>query len=270
MNARTPGPHPHPAVRQWLTWYSAGDVSPGTTRLRRTYIDNLITALPGDLLDAGTANLAAWIDHPRWGTEARRSARSTARSFYGWAHREDLIDKDPTTNLRSIRPATRIPRPIPEHALTVALARASAEQRTMLLLGAYAGLRRSEIAAVHTDNVTDLGLMIRGKGRTVRRVPIHGLLAPHLAAATPGWLFPSPRNDGAHVHPTYVRDRLAEVLPAPWTPHSLRHRAATQWYRSCKDITIVQRLLGHAKVETTMLYVLVDDDRLEDAVRGIA
>ena len=50
----------------------------------------------------------------------------------------------------------------------------------------------------------------------------------------------------------------------------MRHRFATQLYRSCRDITLVQHALGHVKVETTMLYVLVDDDALMAAVRAVA
>jgi integrase len=139
----------------------------------------------------------------------------------------------------------------------------------MLLLGAYAGLRRSEIARVNASDVDGEVLEVLGKGRKVRRIPIHDRLAPHLRHLD-GWAFPSTRLPGKPVGPTYVRDRLADVLPDPWTPHSLRHRFATVTYRACRDITVVQRLLGHAKLEQTMGYVLVDQDDLRAAVRAVA
>ena len=137
----------------------------------------------------------------------------------------------------------------------------------MLLLGAYAGLRRAEIAGIHSDDITDMGLIVKGKGRKVRRIPIHPILAEALVDVS-GYAFRG--RWGKSVTPNYVADHLEAVLPDPWTAHSLRHRFATQTYRACKDIRVVQQLLGHSSIQTTVRYVMVDEDALAAAVNAVA
>lgn len=83
-----------------------------------------------------------------------------------------------------------------------------------------------------------------------------------------GYLFPG--RWGGHVEASYVGSHLAHILGEPWTAHSLRHRYATVTYESTHDLLLVQRLLGHASVRTTQIYVALPDARLRaglDAVR---
>ena len=44
--------------------------------------------------------------------------------------------------------------------------------------------------------------------------------------------------------------------------HDPRHTAATQLLRATGNLRLVQKLLGHAKIETTMKYAHVTDDDL--------
>jgi integrase len=138
-----------------------------------------------------------------------------------------------------VRVPRSTPRPIPEPVLLQAIHDADEETTLMLLLGAYAGLRRAEIAAVKSDDLEGLTLIVRGKGGVVRRVPVHPTLGGRLARLR-GYAFPG--RWGGHVTPSYVSDRMERVLPHPYTCHSLRHRFATQVYRSTHDLRAVQEL----------------------------
>jgi integrase len=255
-------------VELWLNWYRAGAAPVSTVRVRRSQIGKVAAHV--ELLHATEDDLVAVLASMEGqACETRRAILNAMRSFYGWALRRGFIAADPTVDLRAIRVPQGLPKPIAEDDLTLALSRADRETRLMLLLGAYAGLRRAEISRVHSDDVTANGLRVLGKGGKVRRVPLHPILRDALAEVN-GWAFPSPRFPGEHVQAWTVGDRLEKVLPQPWTAHSLRHRFATMAYRGTHDLRVVQTLLGHTKPETTARYTLTGDDDLIAAVNGIA
>jgi site-specific recombinase XerD len=51
------------------------------------------------------------------------------------------------------------------------------------------------------------------------------------------------------------------------TPHRLRHTLATRLLNAGMDITRIQKLLGHAQVNTTMIYARVQDQTVETDYR---
>lgn len=255
-------------VDAWLQWMLAGGASSGTVRLRRSHLTRLAMAV--SLLDATEDDLVEFMAaQTQLRAESRKSFLASLRSFYRWALTRGLVDVDPTTGVRPVKAPQGVPHPIPERELRQALLAADHEQTLMLRLGAYAGLRRAEIAAVHAHDVQGNALIVLGKGDKVRRVPIHPVLREALDGLT-GWAFPSTARPGKHVTADYVADRLSRCLPSPWTAHSLRHRFATAAYNATKDLRAVQQLLGHARPETTARYTLVGDDAMTAAVMAVA
>jgi len=133
----------------------------------------------------------------------------------------------------------------------------------MIMLGAYEGLRVSEIARAHSDDIVGGVLRVVGKGGKVRHVPLH----PIVLAALPthcGWMFPG-QIDG-HVSARWVTELISRAFPDGWTAHKLRHRFASATYLVDRDLLAVQQLLGHESVETTRIYTLIPDDALSRAV----
>lgn len=49
----------------------------------------------------------------------------------------------------------------------------------MLLLAAYAGLRRFEIAKLHTHDYSEGWITVQGKGLVTRSIPAHLVLLPY-------------------------------------------------------------------------------------------
>lgn len=212
--------------------------------------------------------IVEWLAAQQWAVETRRSYRSALRGFYGWAHAAGLIDQDPARLLPPIRPPQRRARPTPEQVLRDALSKADRRTRLIVLLAGTQGLRRGEIAQLHTrdlrQGIGGWSLLVHGKGDKERVVPLHNDLARLLREGEPGWVFPG-RIDG-HLSPRWVGDLVQRVLPAGWTTHTLRHRFATVTYHGSRDLLAVQELLGHSKPETTRLYVQLPDDALRSAI----
>jgi integrase/recombinase XerD len=51
--------------------------------------------------------------------------------------------------------------------------------------------------------------------------------------------------------------------------HALRHSYATELYRKNKDLRAVQKQLGHSSSQSTLIYVDVTPDDLQEQVRGL-
>lgn len=65
-------------------------------------------------------------------------------------------------------------------------------------------------------------------------------------------------------------DRLARGCGFAVRPHMLRHTAATNWVRAGVDLDVVQKLLGHASLASTSVYLHARDEDRRRAVEVVA
>ena len=141
----------------------------------------------------------------------------------------------------------------------------------MLTLAVRQGLRRGEIAQVHSDDLvedlTGWTLLVHGKGRKDRLVPLADDVAVQLAGLPAGWAFPGP---AGHLSAGHVGVLMARALPDGWTAHSLRHAFATKAWRKSHDLLGLATVLGHSRPETTRRYVAVDVSDLRSVVDAAA
>jgi site-specific recombinase XerD len=179
-------------------------------------------------------------------------------------HRED----DPTRVIIRPRNVHRsLPRPMSDTDISVALLTAPHPERAWIALMAFCGLRCMEVADMRRDwildNQTPPLLAISGKGGKQRTIPLPDrVYAELLDAAIPvrGWCWT--RMDGQPGPPsaTRVSERLNRHLHQhgiPGTAHALRHRFGTALWRETRDALLVARVMGHASVDTTKMYVLI-------------
>jgi integrase/recombinase XerD len=52
------------------------------------------------------------------------------------------------------------------------------------------------------------------------------------------------------------------------SPHTLRHSFATDLYRETSKIRLVQKVLGHSDLSTTMIYTHIFDEEVEEALKS--
>jgi integrase len=245
-------------LADWTLWMRASG-KPESTIYLRTYHLRRFAKAHSNPFCLGVSDLAEWLGSFAWGAETLRSYRASLRAFYSWALAAGLCASSPAAALPTVTARVGKPRPAPEDVLAEAVRGSDRRVRLMLRLGAHAGLRRAEIAAVHSHDVfEDLdgwSLRVKGKGDRTRLVPLTRWLALEVRSVPTGWVFPSPT--GGHLSPAHVGKLMSEALGPGWTAHTLRHRFATRAYAVERDLRAVQELLGHSKPETTAIYTQV-------------
>lgn len=279
------GPHPlarpvpdewNESLAAWRRWLRASGCTACTCA---TWLSRLVqlareTGAPTPW-DLTADDLADWLARHRWARETTRSARTALRRFYGWAYDLGHLDDNPALQLPRVQSLPPNPRPASESAYRAALAQADADEGLMLRLAAELGLRRAEVAGIHSRDLDEDAsgrwwLNVHGKGERTRRLPLARDLATLLRSRPPGYVFPG--QIGGHLSPKYVGTRISALLPVGVTMHALRHRFATQAYAIGQDVFTVQRLLGHASPATTQRYVQTQDETMRvlvDAVAGL-
>ena len=234
----------------YLTHLSAAGRSTNTIKQRTTYVRQALAVL--DPMTASTDDMEAWIaDHPQWSAETRRAAVASLRGFHGWLRRSGKRADDPTLDLITPPRPSPDPRRMPDDVLHLAIAVSDPTTSFLLRLLATTGLRRSEAANLHRDDLDGDLLRVKGKGNRVRLVPVPEDVAARIRQAR-GYVFAT--RTGRPQSPKWVWERVTAATGGR-TPHSLRHRYATLAYQQSHDLRAVQRLLGHASIATTQLYV---------------
>jgi site-specific recombinase XerD len=138
---------------------------------------------------------------------------------------------------------------------------------------AHGGLRIGELCDLQVGDVDLAGqrLAVReGKGKRDRIIPLSGttvaVLGEYLGVRGEAQTDQVLIFGQAGIRPRLVEDRLARYGAAVgvevW-PHRLRHTLATRLVNAGMDIVSIQRLLGHEKLETTMIYAHVHDTTVE-------
>jgi integrase len=169
-------------------------------------------------------------------------------------------------------------------------------KRDLAILGVmlYAGLRCDEVARLTLANLKqDRGrwwIVFSGKGQKTRRVKVHDTLFESLAA----WLAVRGLELGKGEAPVFVSvnkgdaissvpvntatvnrlvaeyGALAELAPATGanrlSPHDLRRTCARNAFDNGAPLPLIQAMLGHSSIDTTMTYIGASDDEGGGAV----
>jgi integrase/recombinase XerD len=213
------------------------------------------------------------------------------RSFYRHLRRENLIEHDPTAELRGPPRSRKLPKVLSRDEVSKLLAQPrgtdplALRDRALLELMYACGLRVSEAVGLLVADV-DLEegtLIARGKGSKERIVPIgrQAVAAvevyrrrgrPALVGlSSESHLFVNHRGRGLTrqgLHRIIAQHARSAGLQARMTPHTLRHTFATHLLSGGCDLRSLQEMLGHADLTTTQIYTHLSSDRLKDAYFG--
>lgn len=244
-------------------------------------------------------NLRIWLsDALAEGKSRSTIARRTAsvRTFSTWAQRAGFLENDVAARLVTPKVHRHLPDVLTENqaeelvrepAVVDKRARAKSSSEVLrdlaILELLYAtGIRVGELTGLNVDDVdrTRKTARVTGKGNKQRVVPFGESAADALDAWIHKGRFEMATGEsgnalflgrkGGRIDPRQVR-RIVErastdIGAGRFSPHGLRHSAATHLLDNGADLRVVQELLGHSSLQTTQIYTHVSAQRLKDAV----
>lgn|SRR5574338_1479975 len=243
--------------------------SPRTVEARERIMRQLHRYLPAGIAYATTAQIRDWLATPGWSPNTVYTYTGHVLETYRWLAEVGYLNGDPTAVIRRHSPQRGLPRPIKEEELALLLA-ASEPIPTIALLGAFAGMRRSEIAGCWREHITEERILIvAAKGGQQQAVPTHPEIWAHVRDRPAGPLLVNQR--GRQMTPGLLakhwRDARESLgLPGNVVPHQLRHRYGTVIQREGKDIRVTQECMRHASIATTQIYTQVTSAQRAAAV----
>ncbi len=211
---------------------------------------------------------------------------SALRSFYRFALKRRLVEKDPAHNVTGPKKSKPLPQFLREREMDNLLDQLDwnsnnykdVRARTIIILLYEAGLRRSELTGLDDKDV-DFGsrqFKVTGKRNKQRVIPFGDELANTLQAyievrnqalgCSNGALFlddKGKRMTGDQVY-AIVRKYLTLVTSLKKrSPHVLRHTFATAMLNNGAGLESIKRLLGHESVNTTEIYAHTTFEQLK-------
>lgn len=251
----------------------AANRTPATIRARREQLQHLARRIGVGPWDVTGDALLHFVGTQEWMQETRRNRYACFREFWRWGKRTGRIKNNPTKRLPRVNASAPNPDPVPEHVYEESMRRADERTKLIMRLAHDVGLRRGEIAQIHSADLRpDLlgwSLLVHGKGRKLRVVPLTPRLALDLRSLPEGFAFVG-AIDG-HLSPRRVYELVDDVLPNPWTLHNLRHSFATNAHEASNgDVLTLRNLMGHASADTTGRYVRLSDARGRSVVYAAA
>lgn len=201
--------------------------------------------------------------------------------FFTWAYEDGYIEANPAKNVAPIKYEEK-----PREFLTqleleyLRMTCQSIKEKAIIEFLYSTGCRVSELSNVKKDDINwnEKSVHLFGKGKKHRTSFINAkaevVLLQYLNDRDDDceYLFVSSRKPYRRMHKEGIEKivrnisaRASTLTGKHITPHVLRHTTATIALRSGMPITDISKLLGHEKIETTMIYA---KSSIEDVQAG--
>lgn len=206
--------------------------------------------------------------------------RRIMSSFFSWLEDEDYIVKSPVRRIRRVKTA-QVTREVFSDEELEALRGACESKRDLAMVDLLAstGMRVGELVRLNKGDINfhERECLVTGKGNKQRPVYFDARAKLHLVeylasrADASSALFVSLGPSGRRITVGAVELRLRNLGRVSGVrcvhPHKFRRTLATHAIDKGMPIEQVQKLLGHAKIETTMHYAMVNQNNVKASHR---
>lgn len=207
--------------------------------------------------------------------------RTVYSSFFGWLHKEGLIQTNPCANIGAIHCEKKVRKPFSDIDIEkIKECCGTDRNRAIFFFLLSTGCRVSEACGLNRDDINfqTLECKVLGKGNKERTVYVSNVAAMMLKR----YLLDRKDNSEAlfvgkgsdRLTPAGVRFMLKKVAKVAGVenvhPHRCRRTLATSLINHGMSLQDVAHILGHDKLDTTMKYVYIDQQNVKNAYRKFA
>ena len=231
-------------------------LAPKTIQQYRWALSRLVIQCP--TLPVTLGDLIPVIGDRRLALESKRDLLRCLKTFFSWCEsRYDISNV--AAELAGLPRRRTMPRILSvdetNHLLNAAKTR---RDRSLVLLVLDCGLRLGEVANLRKTDLRDGWLALRGKAGA-RQVPVSPEIADELITLNAGdyiWQGlrgPLTRDGVKRVYQRLFRN--SGIGGPKQGAHTLRHTFGTFYIRAGGGVRQLQQIMGHSRIETTMIYV---------------
>ena len=262
---------------------SAKEIEGCSKRTTSYYLENintLIEYLNKPIKEITTEDirkyLSSYKDNTKCSSTTVDNIRRVYSSFFSWLENEDYIVKSPVRRIHRIKTAVVVKETFTDENIEKMRDECSSIRNLVLVEMLYStGMRVGEIVNLNIEdiNLEERSCIVQGKGNKQRevyfdaRTKIHLIQYLNYRKDESGAVFVSQNRPHQRLSISgielIVRKLGIKAGIDKVHPHKFRRTLATMAIDKGMPIEQVQKLLGHAKIETTMHYAMVNQNNVK-------
>jgi len=213
---------------------------------------------------------------------------STLKGFFKYLNKNAIVENNPTEYLEAPKLKKRLPVYLNVDESVGLLENIDGKNQVrdfaIITIFLNCGLRLSELVGMNLNDISGNVLRVIGKGNKERMIHLNqscvDALVDYLKIRPNNLTDPDAKNavfisrNGKR-----ISRRMVEILvdkhlqksgldKSTYSPHKLRHTAATLMHQEGVDIRVLQEILGHANLGTTQIYTHLAGKEITDALNS--
>ncbi len=213
---------------------------------------------------------------------------STLKGFFKYLNKKAIVENNPTEYLEAPKLKKRLPVYLNVQESVGLLENIDGKNQVrdfaIITIFLNCGLRLSELVGMNLNDISGSVLRVIGKGNKERLIHLNQSCIDALVEylkIRPNDLTDPDAKKAVFIsrNGRRISRRMVEILVDKhlqksgldkriYSPHKLRHTAATLMHQEGVDVRVLQEILGHANLGTTQIYTHLSNKEISDALNS--
>lgn len=270
----------HELLQLFITAKQVEGCSLKTLRYYQRTVENLFGAMTGTIIQLSTDDLRSYLARYQAETGCSKANLDNIRrilsSFFAWLEQEEYIIKNPIRRIKKIKTEQTVKETYTDENLEIMRDNCeNLRDLAIIDLLASTGMRVGELVQLNRSDIDfeNRECIVFGKGKKERPVYFDARTKIHLKnylnsrvdnhPALFVTLFKNTKRLGIAGVEIRLRKLGQKLGISKVHPHKFRRTLATKAIDKGMPIEQVQKLLGHAKIDTTLAYAMVNQSNVK-------